>query len=371
MLVGSWRALARGLVFAASLVAPTLGLAQPQPQGAAHTAAPFAFQRLAIDQSGLQPVVCLRFTGALCGEGVRYSDYLAMAPDPRPGLRVEGQALCLTGLSYGSDYKIDLHQGLPGRLVGQAGKTPHQTNAQKQEMMMAETLADTKPPVILAQAPQRTTSPPNRQSPDAQLQSLVDGLGNGGIAYRHRIACMDGTIVPRKENNVGHFAGSPDITIGQACRALMEFSADATARGDNTPAELLAPFRELVDFSSTNPNPQRNQAAQRLVNGYVNGSRDPQNANTRGVLVRLDGENKTYPLTPGTALDARFSQVVLGVRNGSITTVPNRISTWSEAEVDNAVETCVRGNATLRQCTAIGQEVAAIYLARPRTQAQR
>jgi len=138
MLVGSWRALARGLVFAASLVAPTLGLAQPQPQGAAYAAAPFAFQRLDIDQSGLQPVVCLRFTGALRGEGVRYSDYLAIAPDPRPDLRVEGQALCLTGLSYGSAYEIDLRQGLPGRLVGQAGKTPHHTNAQKQEMTMTD-----------------------------------------------------------------------------------------------------------------------------------------------------------------------------------------------------------------------------------------
>lgn len=106
MLVGSWRALARGLVFAASLVAPTLGLAQPQPQGAAYAAAPFAFQRLDIDQSGLQPAVCLRFTGALRGEGVRNSDYVAIAPDPRPGLRVEGQALCLTGLSYGSAYEI-------------------------------------------------------------------------------------------------------------------------------------------------------------------------------------------------------------------------------------------------------------------------
>jgi hypothetical protein len=148
MLVGSWRALARGLVFAESLVAPTLGLAQPQPQGAAYAAAPFAFQRLDIDPSGLQPVVCLRFTGALCGEGVRYSDYLAMAPDPRPGLRVGGQALCLTGLSYGSDYKIDLHQGLPGRLVGQAGKTPHHTNAQKRALMMPETNQNTQ----LAQA---------------------------------------------------------------------------------------------------------------------------------------------------------------------------------------------------------------------------
>jgi hypothetical protein len=125
-----------------------------------------------------------------------------------------------------------------------------------------------------------------------------------------------------------------------------------------------------VDFSSTNPTPQRNQAAQALVNGFVNGSRDPENANTRGVLARLDGQGKTFSLTPGAALDARFTQVVLGVRDGSVTTVPNRISTWSEEQVNIAVETCVRGNATLRQCTAIGQEVAAIYLSRPRPERQ-
>ena len=245
-----------------------------------------------------------------------------------------------------------------GESVGRAAKTPHQINAQKWGMMTATAN------IQLAQA--RSTP----QSPQEQLRSLVDGLGNGGIAYLNRIACMEGTIVPRKENNVGFFAGSPDITVGQACRGLMEFSADATARGNNTPAELLAPYRELVDFSSTNPNPQRNQAAQALVNGFVNGSRDPENANTRGVLARLDGQGKTFSLTPGAALDARFTQVVLGVRDGSVTTVPNRISTWSEEQVNIAVETCVRGNATLRQCTAIGQEVAAIYLSRPRPERQ-
>ena len=66
-----------------------------------HRATPsFAFQRLEVDQTGLQPVVCLRFTGALRAEGVRYSDHLAIAPDPRPAVRVEGEALCLSGLAY-------------------------------------------------------------------------------------------------------------------------------------------------------------------------------------------------------------------------------------------------------------------------------
>jgi hypothetical protein len=102
MMVVSLRALARGLVLAASLAMPGLALAQAQqqPQGDATPAGPFAFQRLEVDQSGLQPVLCLRFTGALRAEGVRYSDYLAIAPDPRPAVRVEGKALCLTGLAY-------------------------------------------------------------------------------------------------------------------------------------------------------------------------------------------------------------------------------------------------------------------------------
>ncbi|MCA3350652.1 MAG: hypothetical protein INF97_08675 [Roseomonas sp.] len=242
---------------------------------------------------------------------------------------------------------------------GRAGKTPHQNNAQKWGMMTATAN------IQLAQAR------PTPRSPQEQLQSLVNALGNGGTAYLSRIACMNGEMAQRRDTKTGgYFDSRPDVTVGQACRGLMEFSADATARGDNTPAELLAPYRELVDFSSTNPNPQRNQAAQALVNGFVNGSRDPENANTRGVLARLDGQGKTFSLTPGAALDARFTQVVLGVRDGSVTTVPNRISTWSEEQVNIAVETCVRGNATLRQCTAIGQEVAAIYLSRPRPERQ-
>jgi len=247
-----------------------------------------------------------------------------------------------------------------GESVGRAGKTAHQNNAQKWGMMTATAN------IQLAQA--RSTP----RSPQEQLRSLINGLGNGGLAYSNRIACMEGTIVQSKENNVGHFDGAPDVTVGQACRGLMEFSADATARGDTGSRDLLAPYRNMATSLTFDDgaNSRSQIAAQALVNGFVNGSRDPDNANTRGVLARLDGQGKTFSLTPGAALDARFTQVVLGVRDGSVTTVPNRISTWSEEQVNIAVETCVRGNATLRQCTAIGQEVAAIYLSRPRSERQ-
>ncbi|MFN8994175.1 MAG: hypothetical protein ACK5X3_11020 [Pseudomonadota bacterium] len=221
-----------------------------------------------------------------------------------------------------------------------------QTNAQKQEMMMAD--------------------------PKAQLQRLINSIGNGGGAYLSRIACMNGRMAERKDKNApGFFDDAPDVTVGQACRALMEFSADATARGDNTPAELLAPFRELVDFSSTNPNPQRNQAAQRLVNGYVNGSRNPANANSTGLPIQLDGQGKTYQLTPGAALDAEFTSTVLGVRAGR-RQIPNRLFPQAtEAQINDAVDACARGRATLNQCGSVGQEVAAIYLRRQGNQAAR
>jgi uncharacterized protein YfaS (alpha-2-macroglobulin family) len=117
MIVRSLRALAR-VVLCAALLGPAVAFAQATPVPAAPPApaeAPrFAFQRLEVDQSGLQPLVCLRFTQPLRAEGVRYLDYVALAPQARPAARVEGDRLCLSGLSYGTDYEVELRPGLPG-----------------------------------------------------------------------------------------------------------------------------------------------------------------------------------------------------------------------------------------------------------------
>jgi len=97
--------LALGAVAPAALLAPAIAQQAEEPR--------FAFSRLDIDQSGLQPRVCLQFTRKLRAEGVRYLDYLSISPQARPGASVEDDRLCLTGLSYGSDYEIDLRPGLP------------------------------------------------------------------------------------------------------------------------------------------------------------------------------------------------------------------------------------------------------------------
>ncbi|MEY4681870.1 MAG: hypothetical protein RLZZ276_3519 [Pseudomonadota bacterium] len=110
-----------GLAFAAAVPGPApvpLANAQQAPAQQAQPQAPqdeprFAFRRLDVDHAGLQPRVCLQFTRKLRAEGVRYLDYVAIAPQARPGVSVEDDRLCLTGLAYGTDYEIDLRPGLP------------------------------------------------------------------------------------------------------------------------------------------------------------------------------------------------------------------------------------------------------------------
>ena len=221
-----------------------------------------------------------------------------------------------------------------------------QTNVQKWEMMMAD--------------------------PKAQLQSLVNSFGNGGTTFLSRIACMNGRMAERKDKNTpGFFDDAPDVTVGQACRALMEYSADASARSARDDRDLLAPFRQQVNYGGVNATPERDQAAQRLVNGLVNVSRNPAYANSTGTPIQLDGQGKVYQLTPGAALDAEFTSAVLGVRAGR-RQIPDRLFPQAtEAQINDAVDACARGRATLNQCGSVGQEVAAIYLRRQGNQAAR
>jgi alpha-2-macroglobulin len=97
-----------------SVATPKILLAQAAaPASTAPDTPRFAFQRLDVDQSGLQPRVCVQFTQALRAQGVRYLDYVAVSPQARPAASVDGNRLCLTGLAYGTDYEIDLRPGLP------------------------------------------------------------------------------------------------------------------------------------------------------------------------------------------------------------------------------------------------------------------
>lgn len=73
------------------------------------------FRRVTPNTGGDQPEACLVFSSALNPSGaVRYADYVHLPDRLRPGFRVEGARLCLSGLSFGATHEITLRKGFPG-----------------------------------------------------------------------------------------------------------------------------------------------------------------------------------------------------------------------------------------------------------------
>ncbi len=73
------------------------------------------YRRLSVEAGGDTAEACLVFSAPLDGSGaVRYVDYLKMPPPMKAGVRVDGSRLCLSGFSFGHEYRIELRSGLPG-----------------------------------------------------------------------------------------------------------------------------------------------------------------------------------------------------------------------------------------------------------------
>ena len=74
----------------------------------------FAFRRLEIETTGSEPEACLVFTRKLDATGaVKYEDYLKFDPDTKIAVRATEQRLCIAGLAFGQDYKLEIKEGLP------------------------------------------------------------------------------------------------------------------------------------------------------------------------------------------------------------------------------------------------------------------
>lgn len=94
---------------------------RPVPQVSPVAAAPavadgegFRFHRVSIDPAAAIPEACLVFTAALDGSGAtNYADYVELPAGAKPGFRVEGNRLCLSGLDFGTEYTVGLRAGLP------------------------------------------------------------------------------------------------------------------------------------------------------------------------------------------------------------------------------------------------------------------
>jgi alpha-2-macroglobulin len=84
---------------------------------------PFEFRRLILDTAGDMPEACFRFSRPLDARAeVHYGDYLKIEPPVAAAVRTANTDLCLSGLSYGTDYKVTLATGLPAQTGDRTGR---------------------------------------------------------------------------------------------------------------------------------------------------------------------------------------------------------------------------------------------------------
>jgi hypothetical protein len=87
-------------------------VAAPVPAAAPTEA--FAYRRLSIDSSSADGEACLSFNKPLAPtDRVKYDDYVRIAPEVKSAVRVVDDKLCVSGLTYGTDYTVRLLSGLP------------------------------------------------------------------------------------------------------------------------------------------------------------------------------------------------------------------------------------------------------------------
>lgn len=98
------RAGSEGIIFEAR--------AATAPRAAPEETSRFEYLRYAIDTEGEAPQACLSFSEPL-DPAVDYSPYVALEPAAPIALAVDGQSLCIGGLSFGEERTIVLREGLP------------------------------------------------------------------------------------------------------------------------------------------------------------------------------------------------------------------------------------------------------------------
>lgn len=103
----------------------------------------FRFHRLSVEAGGTVAEACLAFNAPLDGSGATsYADYVQVPDGVRPGFRVDGNRLCLSGLSFGTEYALTLRSGLPAA----GGK-----GALAEDVPVTVGLADRPPAVAMGQ----------------------------------------------------------------------------------------------------------------------------------------------------------------------------------------------------------------------------
>ncbi len=79
----------------------------------ANGGADFGYRRLTLNTNGDEPRACLQFNAPLDTSGeTNYEDYIRLTPQTKPAISVDGVSLCMTGLEFNAEYRVQLRAGL-------------------------------------------------------------------------------------------------------------------------------------------------------------------------------------------------------------------------------------------------------------------
>ncbi|MBU1210735.1 MAG: alpha-2-macroglobulin family protein, partial [Alphaproteobacteria bacterium] len=71
------------------------------------------------DSDTSEPRICLEFSEPLSTKQADFSDFVSVGGKDPQSVTVEGQRLCVGGLSHGERYEIELREGLPSDIAGE------------------------------------------------------------------------------------------------------------------------------------------------------------------------------------------------------------------------------------------------------------
>lgn len=210
------------------------------------------------------------------------------------------------------------------------------------------------------------------QAAGARWKPNADSLGIFKAAIgtpnfqNQRVECMDGDEGAAKIYNKGAYSVSPNASVGEVCRLVMERSADVernpTLKAKYPDQRLLAPYAAIAADKGYG---QNDQTALNALHTFVAAAYNPQ-YQQRSDKIELPLPNgNNLVMTPGVVLDAVFTQTVIDGLAGKPIPAPK----FSEAQLANAAEACnynAKDIATVGVCRVAGSGLGALYVQRVR-----
>jgi hypothetical protein len=202
--------------------------------------------------------------------------------------------------------------------------------------------------------------------PSAALESQLRGVTGLSDYYLQRVFCNDGTKSKFVDEQRAKGKEIPDV--GQICLKILEHSADIeanpAAKAARPDKELLGPFKAYLIDKGFNFSEAGGENVLKL---YTEVGKQPNvRAQTFTSLPVQGKPGKEWVFTPGSALDAAFSDTVRRAIRGEAVPQP----TTTAAALAPVVEACfkdasfqISNKITMGSCTDAGNQLGAIYAA--------